>query len=49
MKADADLARAYAEAGSAPFCYDTRGGVPSPAPTYLNSIKTITYNVNAAA
>ncbi len=26
MKADADLARIYAEAGSAPFCYDTRGG-----------------------
>ena len=26
MKADADLAQAYAEAGSVPFCYDTRGG-----------------------
>ncbi len=27
MKADAELARAYAEAGSAPFSYDTRKGV----------------------
>ena len=27
MKADAELARAYAEAGSAPFSYDTRNGV----------------------
>ncbi len=26
MKADAELAQAYAEAGSAPFSYDTRGG-----------------------
>ncbi|MFQ5565894.1 MAG: TfoX/Sxy family protein [Paracoccaceae bacterium] len=26
MKADAALARAYAEAGSAPFSYDTKGG-----------------------
>ena len=27
MKADPDLARTYAEAGSAPFSYDTRNGV----------------------
>ena len=26
MKADAELAQDYAEAGSAPFSYDTRGG-----------------------
>ena len=26
MKADAELAQAYSQAGSAPFCYDTKGG-----------------------
>ena len=27
MKADPELARTYSQAGSAPFCYDTRNGV----------------------